>query len=1052
MLGMIHVVVMTSALITQNPPGTIEGVARIAGTDRPAAHLKLHVFDQTDQTYSAVTDEKGRFRTWLMPGRTPQPDGQQEHSCWAEAESGGRWTIEAVQQGRFNQPQEALETSVISALAKPVKAVWRGGKLEIECPEPGEVDVLVRDSDGKPLSDRRVHVMPVWQMGETSRGPADARFSGKLDANGRFRMRWFPSVRDLRVSVPGEGFGATGPIDVKAGAIAKVDMALLAKFGSISGNLDAKVVAPGLFIHLEPQHHSPVACDDSGNFTFSEVPPGRYYLRVTGKGNVPSTKAAQITVWLAPGQKIEGLKIDPAPELPPAIVARQKAERERMLTQLNGKKGVVTWVEGTVKDTSGRPLEKAEVYLRTAYHGGIRMYEDILSTTTDAQGHYSFSGEIRPSTESPVLVAKVKGHPLAVVNAVARTVDNDRPAKVDLTVADVGGSASVTVLREGKPLPNVMVQLEATGSAAIMAGFGWARDSGGPAKGQFEALVEPKAVTDGNGVARFSELIPGIYNVHASDSAQGVHREARRGAFALHGVSTGAVDGVPIVAGRDTSTVVSIASANVAAAANRKIRFQVIRPHGRWTAGESVGLRFVQAGATQWHTSMKVDENGIGEHTFTADGLWSVGVQFRDLPANSFPPQEPYYEAETLLAISSAVRIAEPVRLVGVLHEAGAIRVRLLGLDGKPARGMVEIPSPFDRNGPFASTDANGEVVFKGLATGRKYQIQSYIEAQGPPPMSMGGTMPSDDAFKGTIAIVPGTQVDVSSGKETFLEMKARRVGYVRGKIQLTGDEKSEDFSIYPFQNQQALQPSWRYNSVTGEFIGGPFLSGPATLQFMRFNGDGLSRNSGRQIVEIVEGEVTHVDLKPGPIEPEKNGQRNQSVMMGMGGIAINEGVPQVEPPIVLLPDGKTPAFAAQAYLFQPGHPGPVAMGRTDGSGRLTWRGVWMSGDSQGHNKSLEVTKPTLVVSLPGRYGPMIVPIEEGKTAQIVLAESIAVEGRLAVGGRAADGGTGIRVMAAYQDRGVLNGVLSRQLSPGLDGRFRFDALTPGKYLSLIHI
>ena len=89
-------------------------------------------------------------------------------------------------------------------------------------------------------------------------------------------------------------------------------------------------------------------------------------------------------------------------------------------------------------------------------------------------------------------------------------------------------------------------------------------------------------------------------------------------------------------------------------------------------------------------------------------------MQFRDIPANSFPLQEPYYAAEVPVPVSSAVPITELIRLVGVLHPSGSIRVRLLGLDGRPARGMVELPSPFDRNGPFVSTDTNGEVLLKG--------------------------------------------------------------------------------------------------------------------------------------------------------------------------------------------------------------------------------------------------------------------------------------------------------------------------------------------------
>jgi hypothetical protein len=210
---------------------------------------------------------------------------------------------------------------------------------------------------------------------------------------------------------------------------------------------------------------------------------------------------------------------------------------------------------------------------------------------------------------------------------------------------------------------------------------------------------------------------------------------------------------------------------------------------------------------------------------------------------------------------------------------------------------------------------------------------------------------------------------------------------------------------------------------------------------------DGSQRNCGRQEVQVVEGQVTRVDLKPGAVEPEDDGRRNRSTMLGMGGIAINEGMPRVEPPTVFLPDGKTPAFAAQAYLFEPGHAGPVAIGRTDGSGRLTWRGFWISGNPDEHDKTAEVTKPTLVVSLPGQYGPTIVPVEEGKTSRVVLADWAGVEGRVVLGGRATDGGSGVQVFAAHQGRGVLDGVLSHQLSPGLDGRFRFNGLAPGRYL-----
>ena len=261
---------------------------------------------------------------------------------------------------------------------------------------------------------------------------------------------------------------------------------------------------------------------------------------------------------------------------------------------------------------------------------------NILVTTTDAQGHYSFNGEVHPTMESPVLgVAKVKGDP-AAVNAEARTVQNDRPAKVDLTVADAGGSASVTVLRNGKPLPDATVELEATGSAAILSGFGWARASQGPERAAFDAIVEPRAVTDRNGVARFGELIPGLYSIHAADTSDQPYRQPGR-AFAHDGVGTGQVHGVAIVARRETMAIVPIAAVRAAAPADHTVRFQVIRPDGRPVADEDVSFQFGQRGSTHSTTSMKVDNQKLATIRFASAGLWNVAVRFRDIPVDFVP-------------------------------------------------------------------------------------------------------------------------------------------------------------------------------------------------------------------------------------------------------------------------------------------------------------------------------------------------------------------------------------------------------------------------------
>ena len=132
MFAMVTLLLMAPALTTQGPPRSIDGVARIAGTDRPAARVKLHVFNQINP--AVTTDDQGRFRVLVPRGYGLGEGPQQVNECWAEAEGGGRWTVEAVQQARFNQRPEWLWDTVNSALAKPVKATWQGGSSRWNLP------------------------------------------------------------------------------------------------------------------------------------------------------------------------------------------------------------------------------------------------------------------------------------------------------------------------------------------------------------------------------------------------------------------------------------------------------------------------------------------------------------------------------------------------------------------------------------------------------------------------------------------------------------------------------------------------------------------------------------------------------------------------------------------------------------------------------------------------------------------------------------------------------------------------------------------------------
>lgn len=1014
MLVTIALLLMGPIFVTQDPPRMIDGIAKFAGTDRPAAGVTLQIIEETDPKYAVVVDSQGRFHSPSPPSwPVPQPDGVAP-PCTAVAEPEGRWHIEPIDSPPFHLAPAQLRQSVAKGLSRYAKATWQKGVLLVECPEPGEVDVLVRGRDGKPLADRPVQVVPD-AAAFRSFGPASARFTGRTDAAGRFKMRWFEGLRQLRVTVPGEGSCSTPTFDVAAGKTTTVETLPMARLGSIAGRLAPKLAGPGVNVVLDPGSQQP--CDADGRFEIRDLPPGRYLLRLT-KGN-QSVRAGQVTVWLAPGGRVEGLLIDEIPPLTPEEAEQQK----KFLEQLNGRRGPndkdELWVEGTVRDTSGRALAGVDVFVRTAFHGGIRMYEDVRQTATDAQGHYAISGPVHGFVEGLVVIAKAKGRPPAVANAEARSTQRDRPSKLDLTLADAGGSASVTVIKDGRPLAGANVRLEAEGGANIHFGFGWARGTSGPAQAALNALLAPTAVTDRDGIAHFAELLPGLYTARLNGQAHGL----------------------AVSQGREAKGTL------VSALVKHDARFLVVRPDGRPVTGQDVSLQFGLGGQTNWSTSMKLDENGVGEHSFDLAGLWTVVVRFRDAPVNSFPIHEtPYDEAEAQVPISPAIGAVEPIRLVGVRRErqAGSLLVRLLDVDGRPARGAVEFA------GSIGSTDERGEIRFGGLSgepSGSKPFASGHVEGPTPPPWSMAGPMPPDDALRGRFALVPGAEAKVVPGREETLELRAKPLGYIRGKLRPAEGRRPAEYAVVPWYDTRVLQPNWRYDTATGDFLAGPFPGGPATLQLSTRIPDGNYQNCGRQVVEVVPGEVAHIELRPG--EPEAaDRQARQQVMLGMVGISVNPGAPEAAPLTVFLPDGVTPAFAAQAILYVPGQDQPGSHGISDASGRLTWRGMWRYGNQDDRPKTDLVEKPTLVVSLPGRHGAAIVPLEEGPARHVVLPPAIEAQGTVTLGGRApGSNGSLVRVVAAHQGRGVLDAALSLATTAGPDGRFTLAGLTPGRYM-----
>ena len=521
---MLAVTALCLALVTQDGPGAIRGTVVEKGTGRPLAGVSVRFSDEPDAP-AATTDEHGQFDP--LPTERPfgdPVDGRQGPPVRVRAESDADWPWDVIEPDtRVRYPAGYLRKQAVDSLYQRAETRWKGtgpdASLVVECPPVGQVDAVVRGPDGLPLADRPILVIPIPEF---PRGPGVIRLSGRTDQTGTFRLRSFEGgVRRLGVQVPGVGFGSTGRIEVTGGKVARPAIPPLARFARVDGRLAPGLLAPGMKVALLSEDFQELAgpaspCDEQGRFALVDVIPGAYRIvALKGDQNVPT---AYREVRAEPGTGLADVVLEPAP--PPSPQDR-KAD-ERTLRQLNGERNkTITWVEGTIRNAKGQPLPGASVYLQFEYHGGIRMYEEVKKATADDGGRYKFEGPLLPSMGTLTVVAAAKGRPPAIAYAPGPDASLEegelKPARLDVTLGSAGASASVTVTRDGKPLPGVAVRLSAKGAVPLANRF-YVGSARGDERKEVEALVSPTARTGPDGVARFENLLPGAFELVATAS------------------------------------------------------------------------------------------------------------------------------------------------------------------------------------------------------------------------------------------------------------------------------------------------------------------------------------------------------------------------------------------------------------------------------------------------------------------------------------------------------------------------------------------------------
>lgn len=927
------------------------------------------------------------------------------------------------------------------------------------------VALIVRGPDGRPL---RSHNVLVSRLGPFAR---DAQaVSAATDSLGRVTVDMPVGQMRLLVRAPGIGFGATGVIEVGPGREVTAALPPLAPFAQLSGTVAPAFRRTGQFLRMEDKFAAPSAAslsvpvDAQGRFAVRDLPPGQFQIEMDGglpRGNY------YFSFQIAPGEDRGGIVL--APSVPTLLFPPYVAPPATRTVTLRG----------TVTDDRGRPIAGATVYAKFpdpqfggmsfgAFPGG-RNEPAPLSTVTGLDGGFTFPAVSVPDVAFTVPVAAAfAGHAPAFAS-VRSTPDapSDLRAGLVLSTQHAALTARVTT-PGGKPVAGVPVRLRPSegipGIAArpedeparqfFVPGFGAGANS-------MSALFTPRSVTGPDGAARFADLPPGLWDVEAGD-VPGPGAFARMLSAQKPGagrVLSARSLGVAVQVGQDSNYVLAL-SPDPAAPTVR-----VLSPDGRPVRVQGA---YLEPGSTITDSHVFADHDpntsdAPSDAPITVPtarpGLWRVTANYRENSESdttygsslygSYIP-EPYIAAGALVALSPALPPPGLLVLRARRRAGGKLRVRLEGVDGRPATGTVFVPSINGAPEYAATVGADGEAVFSAMPAGNYTLVGSLSGASTPPTLAAlyggdTGPLPTDAALAGRTCLVSQTAT-VALDVETRVVLRAVRAGFVRGHIVPVPGTPLSHYSLTPryVPGYGVADAAGRINPRTGEFVYGPLPPGPAHLSLECE--DMVQRRPfpvHSIVASVVGGRVT--SLAP----------------IVAAALPLFTGLDPVRG-VVLLHDGVTPAWGAQTVLFTPSpsglvYPAVTEQAPADALGRLTGADVGPAGGYYGpystYARGSVVTAgqdpdgPTLIAWMPGLTGAVLVPCAQGRDVRVVLPPPSHISGRVTVGGRSALGLPGtIRVRAAYQGRGRLNALLSRDVTARPDGAFRLDGLTPGAY------
>ena len=479
----------------------------------------------------------------------------------------------------------------------------------------------------------------------------------------------------------------------------------------------------------------------------------------------------------------------------------------------------------------------------------------------------------------------------------------------------------------------------------------------------------------------------------------------------------GKATGVPGVVGRTTTFRIGIYSQP------NTSRAQVFRLDGRPLTGEYIPWEYRQVGSDYGaSTTLGLDANGQTLQFFDSPGFWNVNYKWRDGDPGDVR-FEPYFSARGIAAASSLLPAdkIEPARITARHFGPGSLAVELKDIEGKPARGYVNIVGSGSLEPEFmGSTDESGVVRFEGISSW-KYTVHATIE--GRPSIDLENyvaPLPGDERLQNgtTVFSEPFTP---EPNTERKLVMRERAVGYVRGRIKPPPGQSPKDFVVSLTEDDTARGAQIMQRGDEGEFVAGPFAAGRVQLHTW----DKLKRvgfrwaDCGTRVVAVKAGKVARVEIIPEPKGPSPLAGRGD-MLIGAGGASTQATGSESLVGRVLLSDGKTPALGAIVMYFAPGQWQPILGGMTDARGQIHAKGLmqWANGDQT--SPPDDPPGYMIVAHLPGGNGAAFAaPPQPDKPLEVILPPARSIRGRVTVGGASPAGKMGsIRVFAAYEGKG----------------------------------